>query len=474
MRMKLAAVLVFVAAVAGCWFYFQSRVVDVWLYTDYAFRSKHADWPALVRSRFKEVNRIYQRNGTGILWKVLDSSQTDPTSELPGIDSRRANMALHMDRKTDIFVILTGIPEGNRTGSVSPFTRVAVVVDFPEKSEALNGRLMADELARLFGASYDPAGLQSLQGEKPESDRFSARNIALIKRMRNYPFALGIDGLSGSWEKKAVAALAEDGNPSPTPAHFNAMARAHTVIGMALLSERKKDAALVHYRLAMQADPNSTTARLNLAEVYSRNGRDDLALEQGREVVRLAPNDPLSHRELGALLGRAHQSEEAVRELQIAARMEPNNAEDRILLAMQFAGMFGRLDDAIATLQEAVRLHPESPQALQGLEQMQALKQRIAEDLVTQRGLLQHNPNDADANYRLAKAEARAGDVAGAIRDFRKSADLRPASGTTHVELAELYYIQGDVGGAWAEVRKARALGTEPPRTLIARLPAQK
>ena len=243
---------------------------------------------------------------------------------------------------------------------------------------------------------------------------------------------------------------------------------------MALLSERKKDAALVHFRLAVQADPKNTTARLNLAEAYSRDGQDDLALEQGREVVRLAPNDPLSHRELGALLGRTHQFEEAVRELQVAAQMEPNNAEDRILLALQFAGMFGRLDDAIATLQEAVRLNPESSQARQGLEKMQAVKQRIAEDLVTQRGLLQRNPNDADANYRLAKAEAGAGDLAGAIRDFRKSADLRPANGTTHVELGELYYIKGDVGDAWAEVRKARALGTEPPRTFIARLPAQK
>lgn len=465
-----AAILIFAAALAGGWFYFHSRVIQVWVYTDYAFRFKHADWSTVVDSRFQEVNRIYQRNGAGVRWKVLDSSEIDPTSDVPGIDSRRATMVLHFDRKTDVYVILTGAQEDNRTGSVSPFTRVAVVVDYPEKSETLNARLLAHELTHLFGAPRDPAWPAILMGEKPESDKFSPQTLAMIKRMRNYPFALGIDGLQGSWEKKALAALA-DNDPGGAG---NPMAYAHSVLGHALLNERKTDAALAQFRLAVQADPKNTSERENLAEAYTVNGQEDLALEQGRELVRLAPDSPSSHLTLGALLGRTHQPEAAIQELQIAARLDPANADTKVLLGLEISGLYGHLDEGIATMQDALRLNPESARARDGLAKLQGLKEVVTEELAKQRGMLQDHPNDPDVHYRLAKVEARAGDLKGAIRDYQKTLDLRPDNGSPHADLAEMYLLIGDKDSAWAEVKKARALGTEPPASLIARLGPQK
>jgi Flp pilus assembly protein TadD len=467
----LAVVLASIVLIAGVWFYLASTVIKVWVYTDYAFRYQHSDWPGLVDSRFQDVNRIYHRNGTGIRWKVLDSSQVDPTANIPGLDNRRATMAFHFDRPTDIFVILTGVREGDRAGSVSPFARVAVVADYPDQPESLNARLMARELAYLFGAPYDPALLKNLMAEKPENTRFSGRTAALIRRMRGYPFALGIDGLSqGSWEKRALAATAEDG----TAAHGNPMAHAHTVLGMALINERRTEAALVHFRAAVAADPQDPTARLNLAEAYTRDGQFDPALAQAREAVRLAPNDALAHRALGALLGRNHQPEAALQELQAAIRLEPDNVQNQVLLGFEYAGMFGHLDDAVAALQEAARADPNSLTARRGLQKAETLKQRVESEIEKERGVLRDNPNDPDAHYRLAKAEARAGDLKDAIRDFQKVVELRPDSGQPHSELAELYLVQGDTATAWAEIRKARALGTEPPPSLIARLPPQK
>ncbi len=467
----LAAVLASIALMVGIRFYFASRVITVWVYTDFTFRDKHPEWPGLVQSRFDEVNRIYQANGTGILWKVLDSSQLDPTRNIPGLDTRRANMALHFDRPCDVYVLLTDVHEGDRTGTVHPFTRVAVIVDYPDKSESLNARLMARELAHLFGVPRDPAWFSILMSEKPESSQFSPRSIAVIKRMRNYPFALGIDALSqSSWEKRALDAVSKD----DVAAHANPMGHAHTIVGTSLIDERKNDAALAHFRAAVAADPQNKTMRLNLAEVYTRTGQYELALDQAREAVRLAPNDGLAHRALGALLGRNRQPEAALQELQTAIRLDPNNVENQVLLGYEYAGMFGHLDDAVAALQEAARVDPGSHAAQRGLQTAEFLKARVESEIVRQRKLIEVNPNDPDAHYRLAKVEARAGDLKGAIRDFQKAAELRPDNGSPHAELAELYMVQGDTEAAWAEIRKARALGTEPSQSLLARLPAQK
>jgi tetratricopeptide (TPR) repeat protein len=458
-----AAVLACVAAIAGVWYFSKSRIIKVWVYTDYAFRYSHSEWPGTIEARFQEVNRIYRSNGTGVLWKVVDSSQVDPTATLPGIDNRRANMALHLDRPTDVFVILTGVEQGSRTGSVSPFTRVAVVVDHPDKSESINARLLARELAHFFGVSHDP--------EAPESDKFSQPTVALIRRMRNYPFNRGIDALADSaWDKAALTAVSQD-DPAP---HSNPMAHAHAVLGAAFLNERKIEAGLVHFRAAVQVDPHNKVMRLNLAEALTRDRQYDKALEQAREAVRIASDDPLAHRALAALLGRNRQPEAALQEVQAAIRLEPNNPQNQVLLGYEYAAMFGHLDDAVAALQEATREAPDSPMARNGLEQAQTLKMRVEAEIDKQRAVLHDKPNDPDAHYRLAKAEARAGDLKNAIADMRRACELRPDSAATHTELAELYLVSGDTATAWEEIRKVRALGTEPPSSLLARLPAQK
>jgi Flp pilus assembly protein TadD len=108
------------------------------------------------------------------------------------------------------------------------------------------------------------------------------------------------------------------------------------------------------------------------------------------------------------------------------------------------------------------------------LAKLQGLKEVVTQELAKQRGMLQDHPNDPDVHYRLAKVEARAGDLKGAIRDYQKTLDLRPDNGSPHADLAEMYLLSGDKDSAWAEVKKARAQGTEPPASLIARLGPQK
>ena len=469
MKIKLAAGLAFVLAIVGAWYFLQSTEITVWLYTDYAFRFNHQDWPTLVQRRFREANQIYQRSGANVRWKLVNSDRIDPVGNVRGIDNRRANLMLHFKEEATVAVVLTGVQEGERTGSTTPFTRASFVIDYPEESEAFNAKILATQLSLLFGAPRAAAELKTIKSQN--SNKLTPDSAAIVNAMCGYPFQGGIDGLlQSSWRDKAVAAIAaHDLAPNTNP-----VAHAHTIVGTTLLNERKFEPALPHFELAAKLDPNNKTSHLNLAEAYTRNAQDEKAVPEVREVVRLAPDEPFAHRAMGAILGRTGRYEEAIKEIEIAIRMDPKDNASRVLLAMQLGKIPGRLDDAVSILQKAIEVDPGDVTAQEALKQAQQLKTAMADRIATLREVLKRDPNNPDVHYDLGKAEARLGDLNGAIRDLQKSATLRVNNGPAHLQLAELYIAKGEPEQAWGEVRKARAQGEDVPLSLIARLPPEK
>jgi tetratricopeptide (TPR) repeat protein len=445
----------------------QPRVITVRVYSDYAFRLQHSNWPDLLESRFRDANLIFQQSGTGVRWKVVGSNDTDPTSNLAGIDSRRAVLPDQGDSKADVLVSFTGMHEGPRTGSTSPFSRGVIVVDFPDRTESANLIILAENLAHIFAAPIDAAWLQSASALAPQSVRFPPRIVTLIHQLRGYHFAAGVDGLlEGSWGQRAVDAIAQ----ADSAPNSNHAARAQQMVGIALLNERRRDDAVVHLREAARLDPKSAAIRVETALALSRNGQDADALAELAEAVRLEPNNAILHQSFGSLLVKMRRSEEAIEELNIAARLDPKNINTQLALATAFSQQLGRFDAVDAALHEALRLDPQSAAAARDLEQLAANKQALADEIARQRPRIQRAPDDSDAHYRLGDAIARTGDFQTGLRELRKSIELRPSYGPAHAESAAVYYQLGDYAAAWREVKQARDLGTEPPSGLVASL----
>ena len=116
----------------------QRRVIRVRVYSDYSFRMQHSNWPDLLESRFRDAALIFRQSGTGVQWKVLDSKDTDPTSDMATLDGRRNVLPELGDNKAAVLVSFTGLHEGDRIGSTNPFSRGVIVVDFPDRSEPAN------------------------------------------------------------------------------------------------------------------------------------------------------------------------------------------------------------------------------------------------------------------------------------------------------------------------------------------------
>lgn len=120
---------------------------------------------------------------------------------------------------------------------------------------------------------------------------------------------------------------------------------------------RYQDAA-AEFRKAVEAQPDSVPARINLAAALAEAGDRKGAKEQLREVLKLAPGNGTAHFNLGTLMALEGETAGAVVHFQETARIDPNDGAARIALA-QALEKDGRTDEALAQYQAGVGLAPQ-------------------------------------------------------------------------------------------------------------------
>ncbi len=120
------------------------------------------------------------------------------------------------------------------------------------------------------------------------------------------------------------------------------------------------DAASHFYRYA-QDHPDEVTPHLYLARIHRRLDRPDLAGPELTEALRLAPEDPAVHRELGFYFLDSRRYESAIERFREALRLEPSS-ETAWVGMVQALRMSGQLEASNRILEQA----PAEVQALLG------------------------------------------------------------------------------------------------------------
>src|SRR5438105_2685680 len=105
--------------------------------------------------------------------------------------------------------------------------------------------------------------------------------------------------------------------------------------------------AVEEYKLALNADPNSSMLQVGLSELYFKIGRIQEAISTAKEQVKRNPNDVEAHALLGQIYVRSlgdMQGTQAGQILQLAigeyetlAKLKPNDVETRLLLGQLYA-----------------------------------------------------------------------------------------------------------------------------------------
>jgi Tfp pilus assembly protein PilF len=144
---------------------------------------------------------------------------------------------------------------------------------------------------------------------------------------------------------------------------------AHDAVGQIMEAQGDTGGAIKHFERSIELFPEHQDARYHYGFALFTFGRVDEAIEQLQLAARLAPNWPAPKLWLSIALMQKKQYDDAFRAIESAARLAPADPDvfaqwGRLLLAT------GRREQARAAFQEALRLDPGHQGALEGLRSM--------------------------------------------------------------------------------------------------------
>ncbi len=153
---------------------------------------------------------------------------------------------------------------------------------------------------------------------------------------------------------------------------------AATELGVALMAASKVKEAREQFQRALEIDPTFTDARYDLASAEAATGAWERAAAQFQAVLRERPGDGNAREHLGEVLmlwgdefRKAGNFEEAAKRYDDAIILRPADPELRMNFGAALARL-GRLEDARAQLQVALRFEPEMKSARQALAALDA------------------------------------------------------------------------------------------------------
>jgi len=234
-------------------------------------------------------------------------------------------------------------------------------------------------------------------------------------------------------------------NPSAWMAHNN--------LGFLKL-DVAPDEARAHIEEALRLFPDYPEAHNNLGCLLQRAGQVEEAIRHHREAVRLMPDFPLGHHNLGAALERAGRVAEAIGHYREAIRLHPDFVLAHVNLGSALLKA-GSDAEALSVLQEAVRLAPAEAESRLKLAQALSRRGRTEEAVTEYREAVRLQPASGDARFGLGIALERAGKLEEALLECAEAARLSPGSALAWRELGNMSYRAGRFEQAVAAYREA-------------------
>jgi len=310
--------------------------------------------------------------------------------------------------------------------------------------------LLASICAPLAASGQNPAQQASAAAApQPISEEVAEAEAAIVK---------------SDW-KAAEAKLA------PWLAAHPADARALFDAGYVADAQSRLDDAARLYRRAVEANPQSFEAHVELGLLLARQGKLAEARPELAAATTLDPGEAgagAKARAWRALaeIDRAADPAKASADLLEALKLSPEMPADT-LLAASLAEQTGQFDAAETTYRHILAKDPKSAPANAGLAHLLIARKQYPEAETFLRAALEQSPGDTALTAQLATVLA-AQDKAEALPLIRKLHDAHPQDAAITRMLAEVLAEAGDAAGSDKLYIGLLAASPEAPELLIA------
>jgi tetratricopeptide (TPR) repeat protein len=216
-------------------------------------------------------------------------------------------------------------------------------------------------------------------------------------------------------------------------------------LALGILSWRqceKYRSPIIFYEAALRSNPSSGYARNHLA-IAHYNLACDLQVERGRlaeaiaqyeEALRIRPDYPEAHNNLGTAQQQTGAIDSAIAQFRNAIRDNPDYAGARLNLAAALQKTPNGAVEALEELRMAARIQPGSAQVHLALAKaLQPYREKDNESIEEYRLALRIDPNLPEAHYGLGYALERiGGHEQQALNEYGEAVRLRPSFSAAH------------------------------------------
>ena len=230
--------------------------------------------------------------------------------------------------------------------------------------------------------------------------------------------------------------------------------------------------AIVAAQERVKQDPSDLEAHKLLAEVYLRSLGDSqsqqqevsgqmlkLAIGEYQKIVELQPNNAENHLMLARLLAADHQGPQAENELAAARRIDPAS-EETALISNRFYMDQGNMDKAVDVL-KSLPDDDQTPRTEYQLGMTYDLMKKQTDAIAAFRKALEMEPDNLDVERALAGDLTATGQADSALSAWKEIAAGDPTDPDAWSQIAEIDERNGKLDDALAAIKKARELASD-------------